>query len=57
MDFRALGRVYLHDALTTRGRVARVHETGGEHCVDIEVETATSLGVTHTATVTVVLPG
>jgi acyl dehydratase len=56
MDFRAIGRVYLHDALTTRGRVARLHETGGEHCVDLEVETATSLGVTHTATVTVALP-
>ena len=56
LDFRTLGRVYLHDALTVRGRVARVHETDGEPLVDLEIESATSLGVTHLATLTVALP-
>lgn len=57
LDFRTLGRVYLHDALTVRGRVAAVYEADGEHRVDLEVESSTSLGVTHLATLTVALPG
>jgi acyl dehydratase len=56
MDFRTLGRVYLHDALTVRARVAAVHEVAGERRVDLEVESSTSLGVTHLATLTVALP-
>lgn len=56
MDFRTYGRVYLDDSITVRGRVSRKYTNAAVELIDLDVQTATSLGVTHTATLTVDLP-
>jgi hypothetical protein len=57
LDFHAHGRIYLGEDFTVQGHVARVFRESGETRVELELTGSTARALTHSAQLTMFVPG